>query len=94
MHKEGYFITNYIDNLIGSAEPQVAIAEFLFLKELIVHLDLVISESKLLEPQKCIPCLWINVDINTGIISIPEEKLNEIIALCQSYRAFPPTVSI
>ena len=33
MHQEGYFITNYIDDLIGSDEPQVAIAEFLFFEE-------------------------------------------------------------
>ena len=72
MHKEGYFITNYIDDLIGCDKPQVAIAAFLFLKKLIVDLGLVISESKLFEPQKCIPCLGINVDINTGIISIPD----------------------
>ena len=64
MHKEGCFITNYIDDFIGCDKPQVAIAAFLFLKKLIVDLGLVISESKLFEPQKCIPCLWINVNID------------------------------
>ena len=42
----------------------------------------VISESKLFEPQKC---LWINVNIDMGVISNWDEKLNEIIALCQSW---------
>ena len=41
-----------------------------------------ISESKLYEPQTCIPCLGFNVNIETGIISIPEEKLAEIVTLC------------
>ena len=81
MHKEGFFITNYIDDLIGCDEPQVAIASFQFLKKLIVDLGLVISESKLFVPQKCIPCLGIYVDIDMGIILIPNDKLNEIIAL-------------
>ena len=46
-------------------------------------LGLVISENKLYEaPKKCIPCLGINVNIKTGIISIPEGKLSEIVALC------------
>ena len=46
---------------------------------------IVISESKLFKPQKGIPCLGINVDINTGIISILDEKLDKIITLCQSW---------
>ena len=85
MHKKGFFITNYIDDLIGCDEPQVAIVAFQFLKKLIVDLGLVISESKLFQPQKCIPCLGINVDIETGIISIPDDKLNEIISLCKAW---------
>ena len=84
MHKKDFFITNYIDDLIGCDEPQVTIAAFQFLKQLIVDLGLVISESKLFKPQKCILCLGINVNINAGIISIPDEKLHEIIALGQS----------
>ena len=84
MHKT-IFITNYIDDLIGCDKPQVAIVAFQFLKKLIVDLGLVISESKLFIPQKCIPCLGINMDIDTGIISIPNEKLNEIIALCNTW---------
>ena len=78
MQNKGYFLTNYIDNLIGCDEPGTAIKAFQFLKNVIIKLGLVISENKLFEPQKCIPCLGINVNIETGIISIPEEKLSEI----------------
>ena len=55
MHKNGYFITNYIDNLIGCDEPHVAMEAFQFLKKLIVELGLVISQGKLFKPQKSIP---------------------------------------
>ena len=82
MHNKGYFLTNYIDDLIGCDKPETAFKAFQFLKSLIITLGLVISESKLYEPQKCIPCLGINVNIETGIISIPEEKLGEIVTLC------------
>ena len=47
-----------------------------------IKLGLVISESKLYEPHKCIPCLGINVNIQTGNISIPEGKLAEIVTVC------------
>ena len=36
MHNKGYFLTNYIDNLIGCDEPETAIKAFQFLKNLII----------------------------------------------------------
>ena len=75
MHNKGFFLTNYIDDLIGCDEPETAIKALQFLKNLIIKLGLVNSENKLYEPQKFIPCLGINVNIETGIISIPEEKV-------------------
>ena len=82
MHNKGYFLTNYTANLIGCDEPEIAFKAFQFLKNLIIKLGLVISESKLYEPQKCIPCLGINMNIETDIISIPKKKLAEIVTLC------------
>ena len=82
MHSKGYFIANYIDDLIGCDPPKVAWEAFKFLKQLIVDLGLVISQGKLFEPQICIPCLGINVNVNTGIISIPDEKMLQITNKC------------
>ena len=70
IHKNGYFITNYIDDLIGCDKPEVAIKAFKFLQTLIKKSGLVISEEKLFAPQSCIPCLGIDVKIKTGIFSI------------------------
>ena len=83
MHKNGYFITNYIDDIIGCDKPEVAVKAFAFLQNLISELGLVISEEKLFAPQNCIPSLRIDVNIQTGIISIPGAKLAEIVALCK-----------
>ena len=85
MPYKGYFLTNYKDDLIGCDEHETAFKAFRFLKSLIIKLGLAISQNKLYEPQKCIPCLGINVNIKTGIISIPEEKLSEIVALCLNW---------
>ena len=63
IHKNGYFITNYIDDLIGCDKPEVAVEAFAFLQNLIKKLGLVISEEKLFAPQNCIPCLGIDVNI-------------------------------
>ena len=82
MHKNGYHITNYIDDLIGCDVPEVAFEAYKFLKVLIVKLGLVISEEKLYSSQTRIPCLRIDINISTGIMSIPAEKLAEIIEMC------------
>lgn len=85
MHKKGYFITNYINDLIGCDKPKVTMEAFQFFKELIVNLGLVISEGRLFTPQTCIPCLGINVDIKKGIIYFPGEKFGEIVSVCSSW---------
>ena len=46
MHKNGYFITNYNDDLIGCDKPEVAVKAFKLIQNLIKKLGLVISEEK------------------------------------------------
>lgn len=86
MHKKGFFVMNYIDDLIGCDEPSLAIQGFEYLKSLIPKLGLTISSSKLYVPQNSIPCLGIDVDISSGVISIPSEKLEEIVQTCQAWQ--------
>ena len=85
MHKNGYFIINYIDELIVCDPPEVAWKAFRFVQKLILDLGLVISQGKLFEPQNCIPCLGIDVNINTSIISIPSKKLSKITQKCSTF---------
>ena len=63
----------------------MAMEAYQFWKKLIVKLMLVISEGRLFKPQKCILCLGINVNINMGIILIPDDKLEEIINICSQW---------
>lgn len=69
MHKKGYLLTNYMDDLIGCDKPELAIKDFKFLTNVIIRLGQLISESKLYKLQKYIPCLGINVNIDTGFLS-------------------------
>ena len=85
IHKNSYFITNYIDNLIGCDKPGVVVEAFAFLLNLIKKLGLVIREEKLFAPQNCIPCLGIDVNIETEIISITGAKLAEIVTVCKDW---------
>ena len=52
LHNKSYFLTNYIDDLIGCDKPETAVKAFQFSKDLIIKLGLVISENRLYEPQK------------------------------------------
>ena len=45
MHKNGYFLTNYIGNFIGCDKPKVAVKAFAILQNLISELGLVISDK-------------------------------------------------
>ena len=55
MHKKGYFITNYIDNLIGCDPSELAKDAFQFLTNLIVKLGLVISQVNYLNLKYVLP---------------------------------------
>ena len=78
MHKQGFYLFNYIDDLVGCDEPSVADKAFVFLKKRLVDLNLTISIEKLYEPQTMVPCLGINVNIATGELTIPREKFSDI----------------
>ena len=80
MHKQGFFLFNYIDNWIGCDEPWVADKAFVFWKQLLVDLGLTVSIEKLYEPQTMVPCLGININIATGELTKPREKLSDIIS--------------
>ena len=78
MHSHGYYIFNYIDDLIGCDEPKIIYESYKFLLELLKELGLPISMEKLYPPDTQVPCLGININIPMGTISIPDDKLSDI----------------
>ena len=73
---------NYIDDLIYTGLPSEIHSSFKFLKELLLELGLDISLKKLVPPSTSVICLGILVDSITKAVSIPADKLQEIIQLC------------
>ena len=85
MVEAGYSLTNYIDDLVGNATVSQAEPAFQKLKKLLQELGLTISQNKLVAPTtKCI-CLGIEVDTVNSTLSIPQQKLMEILTVCQQW---------
>ena len=76
---------NYIDDLIYSGLPSDIHSSFQFLKDLLAELGLDISLKKLVPPSTSVVCLGIPVDSITKIVSIPKDKLLEIVQLCSKW---------
>ena len=85
MSKAGYSVTNYIDDLIGNATVSQAEPAFKKLYNLLQELGLTISEGKLVTPtNKCV-CLGIEVDTINSTLSIPQQKMTEILSICHQW---------
>ena len=86
MTKFGYpNLLNYIDDLIYIGLPSNITASYDFLLHLLQELGLDISENKLVAPSTSVVCLGILVDSVNQTISIPKEKLAEIVKLCNTW---------
>ena len=72
-------MVDYIDDYIGIALPSVASASFYCLHQLMTHLGLSISEKKLVAPSTRVTCLGVLIDTENTTVSIPSEKLAQIL---------------
>ena len=82
MHQHGYFLANYIDDLIGCDPPKIAYAGYQFLLTLLKSLGVPISQDKLCSPSTQVICLGIDLNVTTGTITIPSPKLHDIHSEC------------
>jgi len=82
MHKHGFTIFNYIDDLIGCEAPAVANRSYQFLLHLLHSLGMPISVEKLFPPQEEVPCLGIDINTVKGTMCIPPLKLATIHTQC------------
>ena len=73
---------NYIDDLIYVGLPSKIDAAFDFLMSLLADLGLEVSSKKLVAPATSVVCLGILVDSQSRTVSIPPEKLGQIVSLC------------
>ena len=75
----------YIDDLVGNATVSQANAAFDHLYTLLADLGFEVSDKKLVHPATTCICLGIDINTEKFTVSIPEEKLQEIINLCNSW---------
>ena len=78
MRTQNVWVMAYLDDIIGIAPPDTANGAFLTLKKLLVNLGLPINYKKVTSPSNQITCLGININAATGVLSIPDEKLQKI----------------
>ena len=86
MKEQGFWSCAYLDDAVCIEMPDKATSAFLTLKNLILKLGLPINESKIIEPTSCMNCLGIMVNARTGELTIPEDKLQEVVELCNIWR--------
>ena len=80
MRRQGYDVINYIDDFLGFGTPSVAHQSFQTLVQLMQELGLAISDNKLIRPTTQAVCLGVLVDTVSGTVSIPPDKLTQVIA--------------
>ena len=80
-------LLNYMDDLVYIGLPSEIEASYQCLLDLLQQLGLEISQKKLVAPCTATICLGILVDSVNQTISIPDEKLKEIVEICQVWRS-------
>ena len=84
MRQHGFTIYNYIDDLVGIGPLSTVDRAYKFLLELLENLRFPISGSKLEPPSTRCTCLGVIVDTESATLSVPEDKLSEVINKCRN----------
>ena len=84
--KQGIYTMSYIDDLLGAELPSKAENSFKYMVKLLRDLNIPISESKLTAPTTVITCLGIEVNSVKATLSIPNDKLKDILQECQLFK--------
>ena len=80
-----YSVINYIDDILGIELPSRVNVLFDALSSLLAHLGFEISQKKLVKPSTLVNCLGILVNTKDFTLSVPPEKLQEIIQKCHTW---------
>ena len=81
----GHWMCSYLDDVIGVAPSRSANNAFLALTNLILSLGLPINQEKVSPRVTHLTCLGIDIDIKTGMLHIPSEKITNIKSVCEHW---------
>lgn len=84
----GHDILNYLDDFTGVAHPDLALASYNFLGELLRNLHLEESEQKAEPPSTCMTILGVRFDTVSMTMSVTKERLLELSALLSEWATF------
>ena len=84
--KQGYYLMSYIDDLLGAEVGDKAQKSFDTMCTLLRDLNIPTSPAKLTPPTTRIICLGIEIDSVKASMSIPENKLEEILLACKNFK--------
>ena len=85
MMSQGVATYNYIDDVICIHKRPNANAEFELLYSLFEFLGVPINPKKVVPPSKTLTCMGIDVNVDTKQLTIPYQKVSEILDLCKTY---------
>ena len=95
MHaQDGYEGTNYLDDLIGVSHPCYSDQAFDALGQLLMELGLEENLSKACAPATSQVVLGILINTIEGTLSVPDEKLGEIVLLVQEWQGRTSTKKV
>ena len=86
MRQHSHDVINYIDDILGIDLPSRVDASFDALSSLLECLGFEISQNKLVKASTCVNCLGIVVNTKDFNLSVPPQKLQEIVQMCQTWR--------
>ena len=79
------YLSNYIDDLIYCGLPSKIDSAYQFLLNLLQELGLDINDTKLHSPDTKVVCLGILFDTVNRTISVPPERLQDILCICTEW---------
>ena len=82
MAQKNHVVFGYVDDILGISPSGEAITAYEYLLELLNELNFPVSEKKLVEPTTKCNCLGLNVDTVEQVISIPTDKITDILKKC------------
>ena len=78
MRQADFWVIDYINDYIGVGVSSIGQCSFDHLLTLMRHLDLLVSQNKLIPPSTKVVCLGVFLDTEAGTISKPSEKLRQV----------------
>ena len=82
MAQKSFSVTNYIDDIIGHSVISKSNDSFQTLRDLLLELGFEINKKKVVEPSTKVTCLGVDTDTEKFTVSIPPEKITEILTEC------------